>query len=263
MNDYFYKYRSIKNTDDLNNDNSIKALLNNHAIFSTRKNFNDLFDSKVKLISPTTKQLKELKGKLSRDNAQFVSTLISKGKFTPEWQVFYKKMEITFNEVVDKYIFYCVSTNPISNLMWSHYAGSHHGFCIEFKKELLQASEVSYKNKIPSISMLDIIKLYFKISDNSTFGIKIWSALRTKLKEWEYEDEYRYQANNQMQNEAFKITDKFTIIEYPDYYIESIIFGYRMKNSIREFIVNNLPDFIQYKEIVIKNSGLEMVKYNA
>ena len=263
MSDYFYKYRSINNFDSLSEDNAIKALLNNHAIFSNRKNFNDLFDSKINLINPTPKQIKELKAKLSGDDAQYLSTLVSKGKFTPAWQDYSKKMHETFNAVVDKYIFYCVSTNPISNLMWSHYAGSHHGFCIEFKKELLQASEVSYQKKIPSLSMLDIIKLSFKICDNDAFDIKIWSALRTKLEEWKYEDEYRFQASNKMQGDALKVTDKYTIIEYPDNYINSIIFGFRMESSAREFITNNLPGFIKYKEVIIKNSALKIVDYNA
>lgn len=263
MCDYFYKYHSIKNTDNLSDDNSIKALVNHHAIFSNRKNFNDLFDSKINFINPTPKQLKELKNKLAGDDAKYISSLISKGKFTPEWKAYSKKMNETFNSVVDNYIFYCVSTNPISNLMWSHYAGSHYGFCIEFKKELLQANKVSYKKNLPSLQMIDLIKLYFKISDNNEFDVKIWSALRTKLEEWKYEDEYRFQASNKMQSEALKVTDKYTIIEYPDNYIESIIFGYRMDNITREFIINNLPDFIKYKEVIIKNSGLKIIDYNA
>ncbi|MFK5949716.1 MAG: DUF2971 domain-containing protein [Methylococcales bacterium] len=262
MSEYFYKYRSIKNTDDLNKDNSIKALLNNHAIFSNRKNFNDLFDSKINLINPTPKQLKELKNKLVGVDAQYISSLFSKGKFLPEWKDFSKIMNESFNAVVDGYVFYCVSTNPISNLMWSHYAGAHYGFCIEFKKELLQATEVSYEKNIPSLQMLDLIKLTYKISDNKEFGVKIWAALRTKLEEWGYEDEYRFQADNKMLGEAIKVTDKYTIIEYPDNYIESIIFGYRMDNNIREFVINNMPDFIKYKEVIIKNSGLKVIDYN-
>ena len=56
----FYKYRAINNYKDLAEDFSLDGLLKSYAVFSGRKNFNDLFDSKIQLEYPTTEQLLSL-----------------------------------------------------------------------------------------------------------------------------------------------------------------------------------------------------------
>ena len=53
----FYKFRGIDKdkvkSGKLHEDYAIKALFESVAIFSSRKNFNDLFDSKIDLVFPT------------------------------------------------------------------------------------------------------------------------------------------------------------------------------------------------------------------
>jgi hypothetical protein len=44
----------------LNEDYAIKALLNSEAIFSSRKNFNDLFNSKIDIVFPKPEQVLNL-----------------------------------------------------------------------------------------------------------------------------------------------------------------------------------------------------------
>jgi hypothetical protein len=71
-------------------------------------------------------------------------------------------------------------------LMWSHYAQSHKGFCVEFNTRLLVESilghyqKVIYSNDIP----------YFSIMDLLDEGL-MTKLLYTKSRDWEYEDEYR------------------------------------------------------------------------
>jgi hypothetical protein len=178
---YFYKYRSILNSKNLTSDYALEALFNNQAIFSSRKNFNDLFDSKINLIKPTPKQLKLLKSHLTKKDAAIVSGLTSKGKFTPRGDTYLSNIRRGIEKLLDSYAFYCVTINPISNLMWSHYADSHHGFCIEFKSEFLKADKVIYQKDIPSIHIIDLIKFNRQIISGENIGINIWSALKTKL----------------------------------------------------------------------------------
>lgn len=194
---YFYKYRSIKMQDDLSKDYAIDALLNNFFIFSSRLNFNDLFDSKVELVKPTANDLKRI---ISSNKAarREIGEFVKKGKITPEGDEFILKFEKEFNKLIDSYGFLSLSSNPVSNLMWSHYADSHKGICIEYKSEFVSADKVFYENEIPKLNIYEVIRQKYLPEYREDLGLRIWSALRTKLKEWEYESEYRYKANNFM-----------------------------------------------------------------
>lgn len=82
----------------------------------------------------------------------------------------------------------CLSGTNESILMWSHYANSHTGFCIEYDfKEIEKIHQklfkVKYTNKIDNLN---------KISEALPNNIRaIISALTTKAEEWSYEDEWR------------------------------------------------------------------------
>jgi hypothetical protein len=43
----FYKFRAVTETHNLAGDYALQALVNSYAVFSGRRNFNDLFDSKI------------------------------------------------------------------------------------------------------------------------------------------------------------------------------------------------------------------------
>lgn len=57
--EYFYKYRSV-NHNDLDKDMTLNALFNSYSIFSSRRSFNDPFDSKIILLEPSVKELKNI-----------------------------------------------------------------------------------------------------------------------------------------------------------------------------------------------------------
>jgi len=259
--EYFYKYRAIQNSNELESDYSIEALLNNWAIFSNRKNFNDIFDSKINFIKPNPKQIKQLKNKLPKKDKAFFSSLVTDGKFTPEGHYFLSGLEKKFEEVIDGYVFYCVSKDPISNLMWSHYASSHRGFCIQFKSSFLKANRVMYQNEIPSINIIDLIKADNNIIDNKFLSNNIWMALRTKLEEWKYEKEYRFQADNVMQELALESKEKYTKIQYTPDFIEAVIFGCRMEQKVKDYIISKMPFKVKYKEARIQTSSIKIFNY--
>ena len=90
----------------------------------------------------------------------------------------------------------CLCTSYKNRLMWSHYADSHKGFCIEYdfsepKDEILSKLPlpVFYSEKRPLVPWKAAI-------DNSVENIEeayteIMMGLLTKDKEWEYENEWR------------------------------------------------------------------------
>lgn len=254
---FFYKYRNISNKKNLSEDYAIEALVNNEAIFSSRKNFNDLFDSKIELVNPTPKEIKELKRLVRKEDRGFVSQLIENGEFTPQGKEMNKGLEREFNNLVDKYAFFSVSSNATSNLMWSHYAGSHTGFCIEFKSEHMPAKKITYQKTIPKIKTLSMHRSFFGLEEGSELGDKILVALRTKLDEWEYESEYRVHASNSLG--SIPNGEKFIKIPYSPIFVESIIFGCRMSDEAKSYIKQVMPEEMRYKQAVEQMSGIEII----
>lgn len=124
----FYKFRGVDadkvRTGKLNEDYSIKALLKAEAIFSSRKSFNDLFDSKIELMFPTPVQLLALtkKSDINTEGRKFLKSMVSNKKFTPKGTKFHTDFMKKINEKIDSYAFYCLTCNSTSNLLWAHYA---------------------------------------------------------------------------------------------------------------------------------------------
>jgi len=94
------------------------------------------------------------------------------------------------NKLYEKFMretgIYCLSTIKDDILMWSHYAESHRGLCLEFDttKELLfnETFSVHYSNEYPSI---DLIKMGLNTKD------EFRKAVLVKSKHWQYEHEWR------------------------------------------------------------------------
>jgi len=233
---YLYKYRPVTDTQNLKDDLNLKALFSCEAVFSGRKAFNDLFDSKIRFNKPTPIEVKALIQKSDKKTATKLKRYIDKGKFTYEGDMYVMKVTESLNNLIDSYRFYCLSANPASNLMWSHYADCHRGFCIEFKWDYFRPDKINYTDQIPEF---DLIKFFgVERPENSGIGEEILKGLRTKMSEWRYEDEYRFQASNAMKKFGIPIVSNTEIKKhlYPQDAVESIIFGCKMPESTKNFI---------------------------
>lgn len=240
----FYKYCPIHDDSSLEKEYSIINLLSNQVKFSTRKNFNDLFDSKVDLLKPTKKDLKQISLKLSTSKRKEF-----KSKYYNElWEQNITQFTNDINKLFDRYLFYCVTDKSKSNLMWSHYANSHKGFCIEWDADKIRAEKVHYKSDIASFELLDFVKMHCGLISWDTVSNKIWLALRTKLDEWEYESEYRFQMSDQMEHLITLKDENFTLVKTEQSWIQSIIWGHRTSDKTREYIKKNLPQNMAYKQ---------------
>ncbi|WP_273241722.1 DUF2971 domain-containing protein [Hyphomonas atlantica corrig.] len=87
-----------------------------------------------------------------------------------------------------------LSANPTSTLMWSHYAASHTGFCIEYDFGALPYTDlrnrmcfpVFYRNKRTDVSR------YLAVRPRRRFNNLIGTYLSLiKSRDWEYEKEWR------------------------------------------------------------------------
>ena len=243
----FYKYCPVYQDKSLDTEYSITNLLKDQVKFSTRKDFNDLFDSKVNLIKPTRKELKQLSGQLKTSTRKKFKDVF----YSEDWKSKIEMFEYSVEKVFDDYLYYCVTDKNDNNLMWSHYANSHKGFCIEWDSTKLQAEKVKYQPQIPSINLIDLIETHTGLGDDTKVGIAIWKALRTKLNEWKYESEYRFQMSNSMKQLIVKQEPNFALVKYEPNWIKSIIWGCRTTERTKQYIKENLHfdvDFKQAKE---------------
>ncbi|MEI8668924.1 DUF2971 domain-containing protein [Pseudoalteromonas sp. B131b] len=252
--DVLYKYSPIYNPEKLNEEYSIINLLSNQATFSTRKNFNDPFDSKIDFIKPSRTELKnihsQLKGKLKHEFKQFFIGIDGKDNIERFYEIANKKF--------DEYLFFCLTSKPDSNLMWSHYANSHKGFCLEWDASKLNAEKAIYQNNIASFELLDVIKNNFGLSlhTEKQSALNIWKALKVKLNEWKYEDEYRIQCGKGMEHLIIERNSKFALVSYEPEIIKSIIFGCRMDPKTIQYIDERLPERIVRKYAVAGKSKI-------
>lgn len=266
----FYKYQMIKNTGNLELDSRIKGLFKCHAIFSSRINFNDPLDSKIVFIEPTPEELNKLVHEIGTQNSDIkreFESYYDGNQLTSKGLDFIKNYEKHLNKLFDEeYFFYCVSSCGTSNLMWSHYADSHYGFCIEFKDDFARdIDKVIYKDKLPSLKMIDCIKLEFKgqgfnVSGNINEN-ELWNSIRIKYIEWDYEKEYRIYAWEEMIAQAVEKKEKYVKIKYNPEMVESIIFGLRMDESTKRYIIDNIPYEVKFKQSILTDDGFKNIDY--
>jgi hypothetical protein len=260
-NKYYYKYRSI-NENDLGNDRALNALFGSYSVFSSRILFNDLFDSKINFNRPTTSELNLITREALRINKKKYKILcecVNNGIVTAKGERFLKEHEVVLNQMIDKYCFYCVSTKCTSNLMWAHYANLHRGFCIEFRADYIPAQKVIYQKDIAEIELSDLIRMqvYSEMQDVFQIGNKIRNALLIKLEEWAYEDEWRLHLSSDL--DSINLKNGYKNVQYTSNFVESIIFGCRTPGKIKQYIVDNMPYQVKYKEAVERKSVIEII----
>lgn len=93
---------------------------------------------------------------------------------------------------VDKSGVFSLSYNPLQELIWAHYGGSHRGFCIgydtqrliDFEPNVHHILDVQYSNAAPTVGATDLL------SANSPVSV-LRKMLGVKSKPWAYEEEVR------------------------------------------------------------------------
>ena len=116
-----------------------------------------------------------------------------------------------------RYRVYCLSTEPMSTLMWSHYSRHHQGICLEFdaRNDVFGAAlKIEYRNTYPALAL-----------DGDDEKQHLLTLL-AKSTVWAYEDEYRIIAEERAQaiaNDTLKTDNNF--LAYPAESLKSVIMG--------------------------------------
>ncbi|MUI53148.1 DUF2971 domain-containing protein [Aliivibrio fischeri] len=152
----------------------------------------------------------------------------------------------TYQIINAKWGIYSLSSDPLSALMWAHYANNHRGFCIEFSTDndyFGRAWEVDYVRKIKFLDILD------DINESSLFN-----ALLTKTGEWSYESEYRLFSNAMDEVEGLPTQSRPKVSNFPVKALKSIIFGARMSKHDIDIVCGWLDE--EHKHIKLKQVSL-------
>ena len=238
--EYLYRYLGFrkvgKRLTDWKDKRLERIFTHNELYFSLPTDFNDPFDCKMDFTfegSDDNDYRKFFEGKLKHDSPnlsegeikQKVDDLLKEGFHkTDEWRMHHRR---TYLELFEKEAallgMLCLSEKPDDILMWSHYAGSHTGFCLEFDK-------VGLKGFLGFCEPIEYRKLYpnFKEVVDKALSLKIHKFLLSKSEHWEYEKEWRVIVNCENPANRFQT--------FPDYLLKGVILGCQMPKTNRSLI---------------------------
>lgn len=145
-----------------------------------------------------------------------------------------ENLEKVYFSILKDYGIYCLSEINNDILMWSHYANSHTGICIEFDASIEEtlfwyAFKIRYKENIPIVDPM--------IFDEDDIFLK---SLAIKSNHWQYEQERR----------VIKMKDDggFGIYYFKPSLLKAIILGARVSRENEELIrnlINHYPSPVQ------------------
>ena len=202
---------------------SITELFEKNLIYlNDRSQLNDPFDTNPVLIGsikPT--DIHELVKRNTNENR------VNRRKKIKNLDELNGYFDRNFNSVFDSYGIKCFSRTMNNILMWSHYANSHRGICIEFKPK--PKSPISFNVPVIYSTERPIVERYI-ISNKGDERINRQATilLRSKAIDWAYEEEQRVI--------AFEMAKKKILID-PDE-INSVTFGVKSSSDLIDFISN-------------------------
>lgn len=219
---------------------SISGIEHNNFFFASPSDFNDPFDCK---------NLFTFQGASDSDWRKFLTTFLIHKK--PQLTEQERKRDVDeviksgehrsreklaeqrgkWDEVLENHSrrlgIVCLSESPNNILMWSHYADSHRGFCLEFDADILKkafyCSRVRYRKQYPTFSEFV----------NSSLDEIAHTFVLTKSNHWEYEKEVRLVINAQAEAGG----ELRRVVEYPVEALTGIIFGCNMSDEGKEQII--------------------------
>jgi hypothetical protein len=266
-----YKYRTLAHTggapNTVENDRGLRALFEQTAWCSSRTQFNDPFDCHMLFewpnIADTLKMIRRFQPPYRRAYTQY---WVKNGRLTNAFFDYRQNMENGIKQMVDTYPIYCWCGSGDNQLLWSHYAASYTGYCVEFDASKLQVGEdptgfgpVNYVPSLPSFPCSEFLHPDREIV-NEEYARQFMRILRTKLDIWDYELEHRTILSGRIPEGQKGIS-----IPFPSGAITAVIFGPAMDPVARKYIVSTLPYKTQFKELKIdlKRAKLDICNIGA
>lgn len=173
------------------NINNIDSLLNSYFYLSNPSSFNDPFDCNLNLLdSPSHRE--KIKEMTSIDRNNFSNLGV-----------------VSMTEIIDNHV------------MWAHYTKNYNGFAIEFNGS--EVSVIPSEDQTAGGAFRKVIYPNNLVRINKEYPFAIQYMLTTKLKHWEYENEWRFI--------TFLGQEKDRILHYDPKKIKGIYIGHQIIES--------------------------------
>ncbi len=165
-----------------------EAIRENRVYYSSIEQFNDPFEGHLTMTYDAPFEMKEARARehIMRQQPELSMQEIS--DLVPERIAYAEQHGLSnLKDLRKKIGIYCLSQKRDDILMWSHYACSHRGICIEFSATeqahvvfMGQAFRVVYQNLFPCVNLY-----------NTSLEDKAKAYILTKSQHWSYECEWR------------------------------------------------------------------------
>jgi hypothetical protein len=157
-----------------------EIFLNNRVYLSSRRDFNDPFDSSALLLPPkSTEEIVEFhKGFLKR-NPSFIESEYTIPPFE-DVELWFNRAKAGMNRALDSIGIYSLTDNIAHPLMWAHYADSHCGLVLMLRHATIDtfgAFPIRYQERYPTLQF-------------ERCGLDVFHVL-IKGSAWSYEGEWR------------------------------------------------------------------------
>lgn len=177
-----YKYQSA----------SIQSLINlksQYIYFNSSNKFNDPFDCNIKLKfrDLTEKEIKELKRYFLKDiNDETWKKELDNFSSSRFLEIANNLMKERIDNVYKNKGISCFSEKNDNQLMWSHYASSGKGFCLEFDTQIESFQKLLPVEYVDEPPFLDFVEM---VTSEEKYLLR--KLLCLKSSDWAYEKEWR------------------------------------------------------------------------
>lgn len=195
--------------------------------FQSPSEFNDPFDCSPRVVVPQTRAAIQLRLKQDRervrgggDESVADETLNRLRRLSPKQLKFAALMD--WHQMVSGYGMTCFAEQADHPLMWSHYADSHRGVCVEFDPSALPKGQTYLTIKV--IYRDHRADFHFPKGKRVDRRLDVLRVLNTKGRTWEHEKEWR----------IVRMSGADTTVVLPANAITSVILGARSRDQDRE-----------------------------
>jgi hypothetical protein len=137
---------------------------------------------------------------------------------------------------------YCLTPDPCSTLMWSHYADNHRGICLEFDTAnplFSEAVEVAYRSEYPRWVPHEMEQIAFEM-------------FLTKAEDWSYEKEFRIIGGVNMEKDHLNLDGDW--LRQPPGALQSVIVGCEADHdAIRKGVSRYAPNLPVRRVVRVSN----------
>jgi hypothetical protein len=141
---------------------------------------------------------------------------------------------------------YCLTPDPCSTLMWSHYADNHRGICLEFDTANLlfsEALEVAYRSEYPRWVPHEMEQIAFEM-------------FLMKAEDWKHEKEFRIIGGVNSEKDHLNLDGDW--LRLPPGALQSVIVGCEANYDAVHNVVSNHSTDVSVRRVVRRRNEFRL-----